>query len=302
MKNSNKDIEQKPSETALMGALHRAIASKELGRHRFGSDNLAEYFLPPHYKFFIGFKKIRTNSKIKFNKFLPGMHEYIIARTAFFDNVFLEALRKKIPQIVLLGAGYDSRAYRFANLRNATKIIELDIAPTQNRKKKCLKKAQIDIPGNVTLVPINFNKETLISVLENAGYDKGEKTLFLWEGVIYYLDSKSVDATLEFINRSTHSESIIAFDYLITSSEKNNTHYGSKEFFQTMKKYHSNERLIFGIDDGEAELFLRQRGLKMIDHWDNEEIERIFALNDAGSSLGKITGSFRFALASPNNK
>lgn len=69
-----------------------------------------------------------------------------------------------------------------------------------------------------------------------------------------------------------------------------------------MKKYHSNERLTFDIDDGEAELFLRQRGLKMIDHWDNEEIERIFALNDAGSSLGKITGSFRFALASPNNK
>jgi len=298
---AKRDVEQKPSETALMGALHRAIANKEFGNHRFGPDNLAEYFLPSHFKFFIGFKKVRANSKNKFNKFLPGMHEYIIARTAFFDNVFIEALTNKIPQIVLLGAGYDSRAYRFATLKNATKIIELDIAPTQNRKKKCLKKAQIDIPKNVTLVPINFNKESLISVLEKAGYDKREKTLFLWEGVIYYLDSESVDATLEFVNRSSHSESIIAFDYIITSSEKNNTYYGSKEFFQTMKKYHADERLMFGIEEGEAELFFRQRGLKMIDHWDNEEIERTFALNDDGSSLGKITGTFCFAMASPNN-
>jgi methyltransferase (TIGR00027 family) len=298
---AKRGVEQKPSGTALMGALHRAIANKELGSQRFGSDNLAEYFLPPHYRFFIGFKKMRTNLKNKFNKFLPGMHEYIIARTAYFDNVFLEALRKNIPQIVLLGAGYDSRTYRFANLKNATKIIELDIAPTQNRKKLCLKKAQIDIPNNVTLVPINFNKESLISVLEKAGYDQGEKTLFLWEGVIYYLDPESVDATLEFVNSSSHSESIIAFDYLISISEKSNTCYGSKEFFQTMKKYHANERLIFGIDEGEAELFFRQRGLKMIDHWDNEEIDSTFALNDDGSSLGKITGTFCFAMASPDN-
>ena len=115
-----------------------------------------------------------------------------------------------------------------------------------------MKKAQIDIPKNVTLVPINFNKESLISVLEKAGYDKSEKTLFLWEGVIYYLDSESVEATLEFVSQSSHSESIIAFDYIITSAEENNTYYGSKEFFQTMKKHHANERLMFSIDEGEA--------------------------------------------------
>ena len=62
---------------------------------------------------------------------------------------------------MLLGAGYDSRAYRFTKFNNATKIIELDIATTQNRKKKCLRKAQIDIPKHVAFVPINFNKESL---------------------------------------------------------------------------------------------------------------------------------------------
>ena len=298
---SSEDVEQKPSETALMGALHRAIANKELGNQRFGLDNLAEYFLPPHFKFFIRFKKVRANSSNKFNKFLPGMHEYIIARTAFFDYVFIDALNNKIPQIVLLGAGYDSRAYRFATLNIATKIIELDIAPTQDRKKKCLKKAQIDIPNNVTFVPINFNQESLLNVLEKAGYNKREKTLFLWEGVSYYLESESVDATLEFVNHSSHKESIIALDYIISISEKNRTYYGSKEFFQAMKKHHANERLMFGIDEDGAELYFRQRGLKMIDHLDNEEIERTFLFNEDGLSIGKITGPFRFALASPTN-
>ena len=179
---SKKDIKQKPSETALMGALHRAIANKENGSQILGSDNLAEFFLPLHYKFFIGFKKIRANSKNKLNKVLPGMHEYVIARTAFFDSLFIEALNSRIPQIVLLGAGYDSRAYRFAKLNTATKIFELDIATTQNRKMKSLIKARIDIPKNVELVPIDFNNESLHKVLEKAGYNRHERTLFLWKG------------------------------------------------------------------------------------------------------------------------
>jgi methyltransferase (TIGR00027 family) len=297
---SKKDIKQKPSETALMGALHRAIANKENGSQILGSDNLAEYFLPSHFRFFIGFKKIRANSKMKLNKVLPGMHEYMIARTAFFDSLFIEALNNRIPQIVLLGAGYDSRAYRFAKLNTATKIFELDIATTQNRKMKSLIKARIDIPKNVELLPIDFNNESLNKVLEEAGYNRHERTLFLWEGVVYYLDPESVDATLEFVNRSSRRGSIIALDYLISSSESNMNAYGNKAFFQAMNKHHSNERLMFSIGEGEAESFFGQRGLKMIDHWDNEEIERTFLLNEDGLISGKIIESFRFALASPN--
>jgi len=298
---SRKDIKQKPSETALMGALHRAIAYKENGSQRLGSDNLAEYFLPSHFKFFIGFKKIRANSKKKLNKVLPGMHEYVIARTAFFDSLFIEALNNRVPQIVLLGAGYDSRAYRFAKLNTDTKIFELDIATTQNRKMKSLIKARIDIPKNVELVPIDFNNESLHNVLNKAGYSEHARTLFLWEGVVYYLDPESVDATLDFVNCSSRHGSIIALDYLVSSSESNMDAYGNREFFQAMNKHHANEKLMFSIGKGEAESFFGQRGLKMIDHWDNEEIERTLLLNEDGLISGKIIESFRFALASPSS-
>jgi methyltransferase (TIGR00027 family) len=294
-----KGVEKRHSETALFAALYRAVANKEFEHGKLGSDYLAEYFLPSHFKFFIKFKKIRVKVKKKDDKLTPGAYEYMLARTAFFDNVFIDALNKNIPQIVLLGAGYDTRAYRFADLNNTTKIIELDVATTQNRKKKCLKKAQIDIPKQVILVPINFNKESLKDVLEKAGYEKNEKTLFLWEGVSYYLEPESVDATLDFVNKSSHDESVIAFDYAISISEESiNNYYGVKQFAQTWRKYRSNEIFKFALDEGKIESFLEQRGLKIVNHLDNKEIEKTFLLNENGSLIGQITGWFRFAMAS----
>ncbi len=289
-------VERKPSETAVFAALHRAIAHKEMR----GPDYLAEHFLPPHFRFFIKFKKVRANTKSKFSQRLPGLHEYMIARTVYFDAVFAEALNKKTPQIVLLGAGYDTRAYRFAALNSATKIIELDIAPTQASKRKLLKKAKIAIPEPITLIPINFNKESLKDVLEKAGYDNQKKTLFLWEGVSYYLEAESVAATLEFVSRA-HHESVIAFDYAASISEANSDVYGVKEFLQTMKERHADERLMFAIDEGETESYLEQRGLKMIECLDNKEIERRFLGNEDGALIGQMTGHFRFALASSIN-
>ncbi|HEY90041.1 MAG TPA: SAM-dependent methyltransferase [Thermoflexia bacterium] len=220
-------------------------------------------------------------------------------RTAYFDRLFVEALNNKIPQIVLLGAGYDSRAYRFAKLIHGTKIFELDIAPTQDRKKKCLKKTKIDIPQQVTFVPINFNQESLKNILQEAGYQSHQETLFIWEGVSYYLTAESVDATLEFISHSLPKESLIAFDYTVSITEDNMNCYGVKEFARTMKEHHANEELLFSIAEGEIESFLAQRNLKVVEHLDNKEIERTHLIAAQGSSMGQITGHFRFILASP---
>ena len=146
-------------------------------------------------------------------------------------------------------------------------------------------------------------RSPLKNVLEKAGYENNEKTLFIWEGVSYYLEPDSVDATLEFVKNSSHNESVIAFDYAISISEENiNNYYGVKEFAQTWRKHRSDELFRFAIDEGKIESFLEQRELKIVNHLDNREIEKTFLLNEKGSLIGHITGSFRFAMASPNNK
>ena len=292
-------VEQKPSETALFAALRRTIANKEFGNEIFGPDYLAEKFLPPHFRFFLKFKSIQANTKEKLNVFLPGLNEYMIARTAYFDRLFVDAFHNQTSQIVLLGAGYDTRAYRFANLNHGTRIYELDIASTQDRKRKCIKSARINVPELVTFVPINFNNQLLANELRKAGYQDHQKTLFIWEGVSYYLDPASVDRTFEFVRLAAHPESSIAFDYTVSISEENiNEYYGVREFAQSMKEHHANEDLLFSIDEGGIGSFLEQRGLKIVEHLDNEEIERKFLIDENGSLLGKITGHFRFVLAS----
>lgn len=292
-----KKVKQNPSDTALFTALRRTIANKEYKNENLGPDYLAEIFLPAHYRFFLRFERIRKNTKNKLAGAMPGLNEYIIARTVFFDCLFINALKGQIPQIMLLGAGYDSRAYRFRELNRDTKIFELDAIPTQNQKIKCLKAAHISIPIEVHYVPINFLKESLSDVLEKAGYKKQEKPLFLWEGVSYYLDIESIKETLDFVGNFSHRDSIIAFDYTIPISEE--TMNGADEFIKSMKEHHANEELMFSIQNGEIESFLAERNLKMIRYMDNAAIERKYLMDDDGSLIGRITRNFRFVCASP---
>ncbi len=296
---SKRGVDQKPSLTAMMAALRRALAHQEFDDKRFGPDDLARVFLPPYIRFLIKFKGIRAKINNKLNRFLPGMRQYLIARTIYFDQVFTEALKRNIPQIVLLGAGYDTRPYRFAELNQTTRIIELDAATTQNRKRTCLAKARLDVPSNVRLVPIDFDRESLPDVLAGAGYDPQENTLFLWEGVCYYLDPESVDRTLEFVGRAPGGGRTVVFDYAVSIPEENvNNYFGVAELIRAMNQHHPDERFRFLVDDGGIESFLDKRGLKMTDHLDNREIERKFLMDDNGSLLGQITGWFRFVAAS----
>ena len=294
--------ETRHSKTALITTLCRAVASKEFQNQRIGSDYLAEYFLPFHMRFLIQYAKIRARGRAKEKIRTPGVYEYMLARTAFFDKVFVDALNESIPQIVLLGAGYDTRAYRFADLNKATRIMELDMAATQKRKLKCITKFRMDIPQRLTYAAIDFNRESLKDVLENAGYDDNRKTLFLWEGVCMYLQPESVDNTLRFVADSSNDESVIVFDYAVSISDYNsNPYYGAKELSRKMKRPGFNETIEFTIDEKKTASFLDQRGLKMVEHLDHQQLEKMFLLKDDGTVIGRPNGVFRIVTASPKH-
>ena len=129
-----KTVEQKPSDTARGVANLRFIATLEEQEEIRGRDYLAEVFVPEEWK-----TSFRDPVKRKWfvTEFLPpGMYHGHIARTALFDGLVEDALKGHIPQIVFLGAGYDSRPYRFAALIKGTRIFELDAPPTQKHKRR----------------------------------------------------------------------------------------------------------------------------------------------------------------------
>jgi len=288
------------SPSALVAALYRAVGNKEFRNHTFGSDYLADRFLSFHVRLLIRNAKMRARGKAKADLKTPGVYEYMLARTAFFDGVFMDALRENIPQIALLGAGYDTRAYRFADHNRGARIIELDNAATQNRKIERLKKFGMEIPDRVTYAPIDFDKQSLRSTLEHAGYDASQKTLFLWEGVTMYLEPESVDATLEFVSHSARRDSVIAFDYVIAvSDETGRDYYGAAELMRTLKTNRSIEPFKFAIDEGKLESFLDRRGLKLVGHLNHRQIEKSLAPPEVGAPIGRPNGMFRLAVASP---
>ncbi len=294
---ADRRVERKPSDTALFSVLRRTLVYMEYQDTPFGPDHLAQYFLPPLFQFLLKFKTIRTSTKEKLGAAFPGLTEYIIARTIFFDRLFVDALEHDMPQIVLLGAGYDSRAYRFASLNRCSQVFELDIAPTQERKKKCLKSARIAVPPQVKFVTIDFNHDVLGDVLNAAGYQTDEKSLFLWEGVSYYLDPASVDVTLDFVSRSGEG-SQIGFDYTVTmTGENQDQYYGAAAFAQSMRSAHAGEEIRFSLMEGEIEPFLAERGLELVEHLDARAIENRYLMKGDGSSLGQVTGHFRLVVA-----
>jgi methyltransferase (TIGR00027 family) len=136
----------------------------------------------------------------------PMMHESA-ARTTFFDAALARHL-KDIDQLVVLGAGFDTRSYR---MPQEIRCFEIDAPKTQELKRRLLKKANLDAT-RITFVPANFLTDDWFANLVNAGFDPAKRTFFLWEAVTQYLDQEAVESTLRRIS-STAKGSAVAFDY-----------------------------------------------------------------------------------------
>ena len=288
-------VENQPSETALGVATVRAYAAVDEREEIRGSDYLAQIFITEDRKRALKDPAIRQ-WMIK-NYLPPGTYEYFIARTAYFDQIMIQALEQNIPQVVFLGAGYDSRPYRFKDMIRDTRIFELDIRNTQQRKKELLKQVNIPIPEHLIYVPINFNTDNLKEVLFEAGFDKNKKTLFIWEGVTFYLPAGVIDDTLSFIKYNSPAGSSVCFDYDALSSELSDA-YGVKELEGFMKSQMPSEPLQFGIEDGRIESFLSERGYKIISHLTAGDMERKYLILRDGSAAGKVPASHCFVHAS----
>ncbi len=225
----------------------------------------------------------------------PGLYQYTIARTAFFDHVVEEALKEGIPQLVFLGAGYDSRPYRFRHLLRDTRIFELDALPTQERKRAILQNASISVPHHVAFVPINFTTEDIKAVLTRAGYGPDKKTLFIWEGVTFYLTPETVDSTLRFIREYSPAGSRVCFDCATDSHD--GIGYGVKEMREAMRKSFPGETAQFAIEDGRIVSFLSERGFAVKEHLTVQDMERKYLTLPDGTSAGRVTELFNFVQA-----
>ena len=155
----------------------------------------------------------------------------------------------------------------------------------------------MNITNQLTYVPINFNTESIKDALFAAGFDKDKKTLFMWEGVSYYLAADAVDAILEFIKSNSAIGSTVAFDYIAIWPGLFDA-YGVKELIEFNKSKQPGESgSTFNIKEGTIESYLSERGFEISVHQNSEELEKNFLTLKDGSLFGHVTGSFRIVQA-----
>ncbi len=291
---TERKIERKGSSTAGYTCFSRACATREKDERFRGPDYLAEIFLPPMPRILFSVPLLR---KLCMRKLFPcGIYEYVTARTQLLDEVFVDALARGFPQVVLLGAGMDTRALRFEGRNRSTTIFELDIDATQRYKREVYQRKGTALPDTLVFVPIDFNKQRLADVLSEAGYQEGQQTLFLWEGVTMYLEPEAVDGTLAFIHSSAAKGSIVALDYVRASVLRyENTLYGEKGVRGTVAR--AEEGWVFGIEDGAIEGFLAERGFKLLSHYEPPDLEAAYLTAEDGTKLGHINETHCIAIA-----
>lgn len=287
-------IETKSSQTASYTCFSRGCATREKDPRFRGPDYMAELLFPPMARVMLNVTPLR-----KFviqRMFPPGMHEYVFTRTKVMDATFLEALDAGFPQIVLLGAGFDTRALRFANRNRGTKIIELDAPTTQRAKIGVLNQKKIPLPDELVFAPINFDREEIADALANAGYQAFQRTLFLWEGVTMYLSAQAVDKTLDFIRSRSASGSRVVFDYLYAAViRKENRYYGEQKAYDMVAR--AGESWTFGLEEGEIGSFLAKRGFELTVNFTPTDLEKLFLTKPDGTLHARVNGTHCIAVA-----
>jgi methyltransferase (TIGR00027 family) len=126
------------------------------------------------------------------------MRIFIAARTRFAEDALAAAVEGGVRQLVVLGAGLDTYAYR-TTLRDRLRIFEVDHPATQAWKRQRLADAAIPIPNSLTFAPIEFEHQSLAEGLAAVGFDLSQHTFFTWLGVVPYLTEETVWSTLGFV-------------------------------------------------------------------------------------------------------
>jgi methyltransferase (TIGR00027 family) len=285
---SERRIEIATSRTAQWTCVSRAASALESDSHYRTDDHIALLLVPAFLRVLLHIPLFRRfYGRVIAPK---GIYEYAIARTKYIDAVFKEALAQGFDQILIFGAGFDTRALRFQQQAGDTRIFELDVPITQRAKLGQYQRRGLTIPANVTFVSIDFDKESLSAKLEEAGYRRGGRSLFVLEGLLMYLQPESVDETFMIIEEFAGAGSEVVFDYVRASVLRHEgMSYGEEEILKTVAG--AGERWWFGIEEGEVERFLKKYGLRVGEHVDAQDLERMYFADATGEIAGQINGT-----------
>ncbi|MFZ0227703.1 MAG: SAM-dependent methyltransferase, partial [Mycobacterium sp.] len=164
-----------------------------------------------------------------------------------------------IDVVVVLGAGFDTLAYRLARTTRIP-IFEVDQPINITRKATTVRRVLGEQPSSVRLVPLNFEHDNVLSVLAGHGYRPDSRTFFIWEAVTQYLTADAVHATLEAL-RPVASGSRLVFSYVRKDFIDGVNLYGAEALYRRFRK--RQQLWHFGLPPEEVATFLGGHGWRL---------------------------------------
>jgi methyltransferase (TIGR00027 family) len=252
-----------PSRTARQNALFRALEARRPPADRVADDPLAVKFLTPEFRALAAAGRVppvRRLIESVIDRRWPCVRGGVVARTRLIDEAVAAAL-PGVQQVLILGAGFDSRAYRLAQLRDVA-VFEVDHPATQAAKRRILRRGSGEIPANVRFVPVDFGADDPAAKLAEGGFASGKPTLVLWEGVTNYLDPVSVDATFSFLASAIAPGSPVLFTYVDRAMLDGSAVFeGAATTLRAVRRV--GEPLTFGLNPKEVPGYLSERGFEL---------------------------------------
>lgn len=202
---------QRVRSTAFGAGTMKAIEQHVDADLRLFDDPLAERLLTGAPAVLVRVAPLRRLLIAAMGRVAPGVAGGMVCRTRAIDDATARAL-PGVRQVVIIGAGLDTRPYRLAGL-DSLPIWELDLPEVQAAKREAIDRVLGATPANVRYVPVDLETQPIAKVLADAGFDATQPALFIWEGVCMYLPRPAVDEILGFAG-SLPGGSRLVFTYL----------------------------------------------------------------------------------------
>jgi len=250
-------------------ALYRAMESARPAASRLFDDPFASAFLGWRFRWALRLSRLPVVGAAMpwsiVDGHWSGPRGTVAVRTRYIDEALGQSLESGVDQVVILGAGFDSRAYRIPRIERA-RVFEVDHPATQARKTSVLLRQLGTLPSHVAFIPMDFSSHTLDEVLPGVGYRREARTFFVCEGVTHYLSTAAIDPIFRFVGRNA-AGSRMAVTYIHRGMiDGSVTFTGAANTLATVRR--AGEPYTFGFDPAELPGFLAARNLVLIEDVD----------------------------------
>jgi len=244
--------EQGMGSTALGAAICRLIEQYQPRQTRLFDDPVVRHLVGVPIGLMMQFGPVRYFTIKRTDSIAKGIYGEQVCRTRFIDDTVRAALSEGVEQLVILGAGFDTRPYRLLGLK-PIRTFEVDLPAVQSKKKSRIQSLFGRLPEHVAFVPVDFRRQTVEGALAQVSFAPSKPSVFVWQGVTQYLSEEAVKQTLSFVGKTALGSKVVLTYVLKNVIERRSDIPGANKIMDAVSK---RSPWMFGLEPSRIREYL----------------------------------------------